>query len=112
MQIEDMVVLVLLALLVMILFGLAKKNSKIVKENILLKEILQVKDATIAKLEAQRTLVGDLKDNMASSEDVLQRVEEGKSREEISKELGIPLSKVELIIKFDEVKRSRMQHDA
>jgi hypothetical protein len=32
-------------------------------------------------------------------------VETGKSREEISDELGIPVNKIELIIKFDKIKK-------
>ena len=108
MQTADMVVLALLVLLVVVLFVLAGKNSKLAKENRVLKEILEVKDATIANLEAQRVSVKDVIDNFASTDDVMARIHEGKSREEVSKELGIPLSKIKLIIKFDKIKKEQL----
>jgi len=103
-----MAVLVLLALLMIILFVLARKNSRLAKGNMVLREILEVKDATIANLEAQRVSVKDVIDNFASLDDVMVRIHEGKSREEVSKELGIPLSKIELIIKFDKIKKEQL----
>jgi hypothetical protein len=107
MQMTDIIVLALLVLLVVILFVLAAKNSKLAKENRVLKEILDVKDATIANLEAQRVSVKDVIDNFSASEAVMQCISEGKSREEISEELGIPLNKIELIIKFDKIKKEQ-----
>jgi len=107
MQTTDMIVLALLVLLVVILLVLVSKNSKLAKENRILKEVLEVKDATIANLEAQRVSVKDVIDNFSASDAVMQRIAEGKSREEVSIELGIPLNKIELIIKFYKIKKGQ-----
>ena len=105
----DMVVLALVGLLAIILLILVARNSKLAKENRVLKEILEVKDATIANMETQRVSVKDVIDNIASSEEVMSRINEGKSREEVSKELGMPINKIELIIKFDKIKKGQME---
>jgi len=108
MHTTDIIILTLLVLLIVVLIILAAKNSKLAKENKVLKEILEVKDTTISNLQAQRVSVKDVIDNFASTDDVMARIHEGKSREEVSKELGIPLSKVELIIKFDKIKKEQL----
>ncbi len=100
----DMMVLGLLALLVVILFVLINKNSKLHAENKKLNEILAVKDITIANYEASRVAVKDVIENIASIDDVMNLVNQGESKEAVAKKLGIPLSKVELIIKFDKIK--------
>jgi len=107
MQPTDIVILILLVLLIAVLFILAVKNSRLARENKVLKEILEVKDTTIANLQAQRVSVKDVIDNFASTDEVMAHIREGKSREEVSKELGIPLSKIELIIKFDKIKKEQ-----
>ena len=105
MDMIDMIVLGLLVLLVIILFILMRKNSKLSIENKKLTEILDVKDVTIANYEASRVAVKDVIENFSSLDDVMRLINQGESKASVSKTLGIPLSKIELIIKFDKLKK-------
>jgi hypothetical protein len=105
MEMMDITVLSLLALLVIILFMLVGKNSKLVKENKKLNEILDVKNATIANYEASRVAVKDVIENFSSLDDVMELINAGESKASVSEKLGIPVSKIELIIKFDKLKK-------
>ena len=101
----DITVLVLLALLVIILLMLMSKNSKLAKENKKLNEILDVKNVTIAYDESSRVAVKDVIDNFSYLDDVMALIHAGESKSSVSEKLGIPLSKIELIIKFDKLKK-------
>ena len=101
----DITVLSLLALLVIILFMLVSKNSKLAKENKKLNEILDVKNVTIANYEASRVAVKDVIENFSSLDDVMGLINAGESKASVSEKLGIPVSKIELIIKFDKLKK-------
>jgi cell division protein FtsB len=92
---------VLTAALVYLLF----RNSVLKREQAALQEILALKDATIQNLQASRVAVKEVMENLSSHEEVMALVEAGESREEISRKLDIPLNKIELIIKFDKIKR-------
>ncbi len=105
MQTFDITVLALLALLVIILLMLMGKNSKLAKENKKLNEILDVKNVTIANYEASRVAVKDVIDNFSSLDDVMELINAGESKASVSEKLGIPVSKIELIIKFDKLKK-------
>ena len=105
MQMMDITVLSLLTLLVIILFMLVSKNSKLAKENIKLNEILDVKNTTIANYEASRVAVKDVIENFSSLDDVMALINAGESKASVSEKLGIPVSKIELIIKFDKLKK-------
>jgi len=105
MQMMDIAVLALLALLVIILLTLMSKNSKLAKENKKLNEILEVKNVTIANYEASRVAVKDVIENFSSLDDVMALINAGESKASVSEKLGIPLSKIELIIKFDKLKK-------
>ena len=104
MEIIDMIVLGLLVLLVIILFALMRKNAKLSDENKKLTEILEVKDVTIANYEASRVAVKDVIENFSSLDDVMMLINQGESKASISQKLNMPLSKIELIIKFDKIK--------
>ncbi len=80
-------------------------NSELKKEKKVLQEILEVKETTIQNLQASRVAVKDVIENLSAHDEVMALVEAGKSREEISDALGIPVSKIELIIKFDKIKK-------
>lgn len=95
-------VLVLLLLIIMLF-----KNRKLKTELRMLKEVLAIKDTTIANFEASRVAVKDVIENFSAHDEVMSLVEEGKSRAEISETLGIPASKIELIIKFDKIKKEK-----
>ena len=105
MQMIDMTILALLALLVIILLTLMSKNSKLAKENKKLNEILEVKNVTIANYEASRVAVKDVIDNFSSLDEVMELINAGESKASVSEKLGIPLSKIDLIIKFDKLKK-------
>ncbi len=105
MEMMDITVLALLALLVIILLMLMSKNSKLAKENKKLNEILDVKNVTIANYEASRVAVKDVIDNFSSLDDVMELINAGESKASVSEKLGIPVSKIELIIKFDKLKK-------
>ena len=92
-----------LLLLIMMLF----KNRKLKTEITVLKEVLEVKDTTIANLEASRVAVKDVIDNFSSHDEVMALVDAGESRTSISEKLGIPVNKIELIIKFDKIKKEK-----
>ena len=105
MEIMDIAVLSLLVLLVVVLFIMIGQNSKLKKENKKLNEILEVKNSTIANYEASRVAVKDVIENFSLLDEVMALIEAGESRETVSEKLGIPISKVELIIKFDKLKK-------
>lgn len=83
------------------------KNRSLKKELKVLNEVLAVKDITISNLEASRVAVKDVIDNFSAHEEVMVLVIAGESRESISKKLGIPVNKIELIIKFDKIKKEK-----
>ncbi len=105
----DLIVLGLVGILTIILFILAGKNRNLAKENALLHDIIEVKDKTIENLESHRVLVKDVIENLSESEKVMQMLEAGESREEIAKALEMPLDKVEMIIKFDRIKKEKQR---
>ena len=105
MEMMDMIVIALLLVLVGILFMLAAKNGKLVEENRKLKEIIGLKDQAIENYKASRVAVKDVIENFSMHDDVMGMIEAGKSKEEISQALGIPESKIDLIIKFDRIKK-------
>ena len=105
MEMIDYVVFGLLALLVVILAILISKNSKLNKENQHLTEILEVKNITIANYEASRVAVKDVMENFASLDDVMSLINAGESKVSVAEKLGMPVSRIELIIKFDKLKK-------
>ena len=105
MEMMDIIVLGLLVMLVIILFGLMSKNSKLSAENKKLTAIMEVKDVTIANYEASRVAVSDVIENFSSLDDVMVLINAGESKTAVSEKLNIPLSKIELIIKFDKLKK-------
>lgn len=107
MEMMDMIVLGLLVLLAIILFILMNKNTKLGAENKKLTEILEVKDVTIANYEASRAPVSDVIENFSSLDDVMTLINAGESKASVSEKLNIPLSKIELIIKFDKLKHKK-----
>lgn len=105
MQMMDIVVLSLLGLLVIILLMLISRNSKLTSEKKKLNEILEMKNATIANYEASRVAVKDVIENFSLLDEVMELINLGESKASVSEKLGIPVSKIELIIKFDKLKK-------
>ncbi len=104
----EYILFALVLLLIGILFYLQNNNKKLAAENRVLEEILEVKETTISNLQASRVAVKDVIENFSAHEEVMQLVEEGESRESISEKLGIPTSRIELIIKFDKIKKEKL----
>jgi hypothetical protein len=90
-----------------ILYYLYKNNTKLTQEIELLREVLSVKETTITNLEASRVSVKDVIENFSSHEKVMHLLDKGLGRDAIAKQLDIPLNKVELMIKFDKIKKDK-----
>ena len=93
--------------LVLLLIAMFFKNRTLKKEIKVLEEVIVLKDTTISNFEASRVAVKDVIENLSSHDEVMQLVEAGESRAEISDKLGIPVNKIELIIKFDKIKKEK-----
>jgi len=94
-------------LVLLLLVMLLVKNRKLKTEIRVLKEVLVLKDTTISNFEASRVAVKDVIENLSAHEEVMALVDAGESREEISAKMGIPVNKIELIIKFDKIKKEK-----
>jgi len=105
METIDLLILGVVIILIVILFTLLSKNSKLRSENKKLGEILAIKDTTIANYEASRVAVTDVIENFSALDAVMELINAGESKASVSEKLGIPLSKIELIIKFDKLKK-------
>lgn len=105
MEMTGVEILAILVLLVVVLAMMISQNSKLRTENKKLNEILEVKNTTIANYEASRVAVKDVMENFSMLDEVMTLIEAGESKEAVSEKLGIPISKVELIIKFDKIKK-------
>jgi len=105
METMDLLILGLVVILLVIVFTLLSKNSKLSSENKKLGEILEMKDTTIANYEASRVAVTDVIENFSALDSVMELISAGESKASVSEKLGIPVSKIELIIKFDKLKK-------
>ncbi|MEA2048395.1 MAG: sigma-70 family RNA polymerase sigma factor [Campylobacterota bacterium] len=105
MDIIDQLMMGLVAILFVIVFTLLSKNAKLRGENKKLKEILEIKNTTISNYEASRASVKDVIENFSSLDDVMRLIDAGESKASVSEKLGIPVSKIDLIIKFDKLKK-------
>ncbi|MCD6212300.1 MAG: sigma-70 family RNA polymerase sigma factor [Sulfurovum sp.] len=103
----EYIIMGVLFVIVLIFMRLIFSNRKLKKEVKVLKEVLAVKDTTVSNLEASRVAVKEVIDNFSSHDEVMELVEAGESRESISEKLGIPANKIELIIKFDKIKKEK-----
>ena len=97
----------LVFILALMLTTLIFSNQKLKKEVKVLQEVLEVKDTTISDLEVPRVAVKEVVDHFSLHDEVMECVEAGESRESISEKLGIPANKIELIIKFDKIKKEK-----
>ena len=100
-------ILGLMVLLFVVLVMMFFSNRKLKNELKMLNEVLAIKETTISNLEASRVAVKDVLENFSASDEVMALVEAGESRETVSQKLGIPINKIELIIKFDKIKKEK-----
>ena len=103
----EYLILGLVLLLASILYYLHNNNKKLAAENRALYEILEMKDTTISNLQASRVAVKDVIENFSAHEEVMQLIDAGESRERISEKLDIPINRIELIVKFDKIKKEQ-----
>jgi len=96
------------ALLLILLLLSYSSNRKLQEEIRLLREIVAVKEKTIENFQASRVAVKEVMENLSSHEEVMSLVEEGESNAAIAERLGIPESKIELIVKFDKIKKDHV----
>lgn len=89
----DMTILGLVAVLTAILLMLALKNRKLEKENALLLSMMEAKEKSV--------------ENLSERDKVMHMYYAGESEEQIAEALKMPLDKVEMIIKFDKLKREQ-----
>lgn len=107
MQMADYVILGALLLLVLILFALLRTNGSLKKENGKLRELLRTKEKMIEKLEDSKIIIKETTDNPSLHNEIVSLLGTGESKEAISEKLNIPLSKLELIVKFDAIKKEK-----
>jgi len=105
MEMIQVVLFGVVALLVIVVSVLATKQSKLTKENAQLKQILEMKNTTIENYEASSVAVKDVIENFSSLDDVMSLINAGESQASVSEKLGMPVSRIELIIKFDKLKK-------
>lgn len=105
MDIIEQLIMGLIAILLLIVVFLLVKISKLKSENKKLKEILEIKDRSISNYEASRVAVSDVIENYSSLDEVMLLINAGESKASVSEKLGIALNKIELIIKFDKLKK-------
>ncbi|MDQ1340198.1 MAG: hypothetical protein QG567_1355 [Campylobacterota bacterium] len=107
MEMMDYIILGALFIFVFILFILLRANGMLKKENEKLRELLYIKEKMIANLEDSRATAKDVMDNLSSHKEAMSLLGEGESKEVVSEKLGIPLNKLELIVKFDTIKKEK-----
>ncbi len=95
----------LVTILLVIVVTLLSKNAKLNSKNRQMEEILALKDTTISNYEASRVSVTDVIENFSALDSVMERINAGESKADVSEKMGIPLNKIELIIKFDKLKK-------
>jgi hypothetical protein len=94
-----------------VLVGFAMVQMQTIKslknENLKLKKIIELKTESIENYKASRVAVKDVLENLSVSQKVMKLLDEGVNKEDIAKRLDIPMSKVELVIKFDKIKKDK-----
>ena len=100
-------VLALIVLFILLLIYHFISCSRLRKQIKTLTEVLEMQNITIANLETSEVAAKDVLDHFSAHEEVIERMKSGESRESISKALKIPVNKIELIIKFDKIKKEQ-----
>jgi hypothetical protein len=103
----EYIIIGMLFVIVLIFTMLIFSNRKLKKELKVLKEALAAKDTAVSDLEASSVAVKEVIDDSSSHNEVMELLVAGESRENISKKLGIPENKIDLIIKFDKIKKEK-----
>ena len=104
MQSLEIAIFIILALSISITILLSMKIIKQKSKIQDLNEILEIKNTTISNYEASRIAVKDVIENFFAIDKVINLVNQGKSRKDISKILDISIEKIELIIKLSKLR--------
>ena len=96
---------------------IAIEKDEVIQDKVDYKKALKISEERIAKLEnklarkeqSMTTLYGrdDSVDAMIAQADVMTYIRQGESKEVVAKKFGIPVKRVELIIKFDKIKKEK-----
>ena len=101
----EMLIFGLFFLPLIILIIIYNNNKKLKKKIALLEQSLEVKDVAISNFQALHLNEKDTTENLSLYQDAMNLISLGESKTNISKQLNIPLNKLELIIKFDKIKK-------
>ncbi len=104
----DAVLIVVLLLLIMLSWALFSSNLKLEKELKEVKKTLKkkTKKRNVDLPEPETAVMSkEETEHSFSAEEVMEMVNQGISKEEISEMLSVPVSKIELVIKFDKIKK-------
>ncbi len=101
----ELILLAALLVVITLLAILYGKYTGLKRENAAMKEIIEINTKTIENLKASRVAVKEVIENFSSHDDVMKLVHAGKSVVEIAETLQMPENKVEMIIKFDKIKK-------
>jgi len=101
----------LVVLLIVFVLIQQQQNRALKNENLKLKKIIELKTESIENYKASRVAVKDVLENLTISQKVMKLLDEGRDKEEIAKQLDIPMSKVELVIKFDKIKNEKIDEE-
>ncbi len=105
---EYMVVLGWILLLTLTLFYIHNRNSKLTEEIKTLKKALNTKEMNISDSLVHNATNQDSTENFSLHDETIHLISAGKSRESISKKLDIPVSRVDLIVKFNKLKKEKL----
>lgn len=87
-----------------VLVYLSRQNMKLEKEIKTLQEVIAVKDTTIENFKASRVTVQEVLENINHIDEVMQHIKAGETRQETAEKLGMPLNRVETIVKLYKIK--------
>ncbi|MCB4742748.1 MAG: hypothetical protein LGB07_05090 [Sulfurovum sp.] len=98
METIGIIALGLFMLLGVTLSVLADENRKLIKENILLRE-------SVGSSKNTKKIDIEYSHNASETKHIIKLIEDGNSIEDIAQLLNFPLDKVEMIIKFNRIKK-------
>lgn len=96
--------LIIILIILPVTVNLFFNNRSLKREKRKLEEILEIKETTIKNYKASRVAVEDVVKNFSMLDEVISRIDKGKSKSEIAKELNISIEKIDIILKLDKIK--------
>jgi uncharacterized protein HemX len=101
----EFILIAVVVLGIVVIVYLLKQQNGLKKEIALLQKIAETREKTIENLQARERNTEPVVDLLATHDRVVELFESGESVESISEQLKIPQSKVEMTLKFEEMKR-------